>query len=143
GASNPAWLELGTYAFEASPQDITDDEREYARAASESRIFMSYEDETPLAQVVVHPMTMNVRDHVFPMGGVSGVASMPAGRRGGRIRALLTRSYAQMREDGQPVSALFPFKESFYERLGFITLPAPRFVTLNPTDLTPLLRMDV
>src|SRR5699024_1400837 len=116
-ADNLAWRELGIYAFEPSPRDITDEERKYAKSAAESRIFMSYADETPLAQVIVHPMTMNVRGQVLPMGGVSAVATMPAGRRGGRIRELLTRSYAQMRDDGQPVSALYPFKESFYERM--------------------------
>ncbi|HWV24704.1 MAG TPA: GNAT family N-acetyltransferase [Thermomicrobiales bacterium] len=141
--SNTDWLSLGTYAFSASPADITDEEREYAQAAAESRIFMSYEGESPLAQVIVHPMTMNVRDAVLPMGGVSGVASMPAGRRGGRIRTLLTRSFAQMREDGQPVSALYPFRESFYERMGFVSLAAPKLVNLNPSHLQGLMKMDI
>lgn len=141
-ASNPAWLELGTYAFESSPQDITAEDQAYIKAAAESRIFISYDGDIPLAQAIIHPMAMNVRGRVFPMGGVSGVASMPAGRRGGRIRGILTRAFAQMREDGQPVATLFPFRESFYERLGFVTMPSPKFVTLNPADLVPLLRMD-
>lgn len=142
-ANTTDWIDLANYAFSASPQDISDEDRDYAKAAADSRIFMSYGGETPLAQVIVHPMTMNVRGAVLPMGGVSGVASMPAGRRGGRVRSLLTRSFAQMREDGQPVSALYPFRESFYERLGFVTLVAPKFVNLNPGHLQQILKQDL
>lgn len=142
-ADNTDWLALATYAFEASPQDPTDEDREYIQAEAESRIFMSYDGETPLAQVIVHPMTMNVRGAVLPMGGVGGVASMPAGRRGGRIRELLSHSFARMRDDGQPVSALYPFRESFYERLGFVTLVAPTLVNLNPGHLQQILKLDL
>jgi predicted acetyltransferase len=140
GPEDPAYITMALYAFSESPSTLDDDDKDYHKYLSRARIFMSYDGAAAVAKVGTHPMTINVRGSVLPMGGVGGVASMPAGRRGGHVRALMTRAFEQMREDGLPVSTLYPFRESFYERLGYASFPAPKFVTLNPTDLVPLLR---
>jgi predicted acetyltransferase len=46
-----------------------------------------------------------------------------------------------MHQGGSPVSCLYPFRESFYERLGYAGFPTPRYATLKPGDLGPLVRM--
>jgi len=139
---DPAKFLLSVYAFDASPREATDKDREQDKYLAGSKSFMSFDGETPLAKVGILPMTMNVRGKVLPMGGIGGVATMPAGRRGGRIRALMTRSFEQMREDDQPVSTLYPFRESFYERLGYVSFPAPIYLQVNPADLAPLMRLE-
>jgi hypothetical protein len=74
------------------------------------------------------------------MGGLGGVASLPTGRRQGHVRNMLTYSFGLMREQGQVVSTLYPFRDSFYERLGYAEFPKNRFVTLKPDHLVPLTR---
>jgi predicted acetyltransferase len=140
--SHPANFLLSSYAFAPSPQQQADEDKKYDQYYADSKLFMSFEGETALAKVSLLPMTMNVRGNVMPMGGIGGVATMPAGRRSGRVRALMNRVFEQMREDGQPVSALYPFRESFYERLGYSSLPCPLYLKINPAELAPLMRLE-
>ncbi len=55
---------------------------------------------------------------------------------------MLTQLFAEMHAKGHIVSTLYPFRESFYERLGYASVPRTRFVTFNPTPLAPLVRMQ-
>jgi predicted acetyltransferase len=56
---------------------------------------------------------------------------------------MFERVYAMHREAGMPISALYPFRDSFYERMGYAGFPKPRFLTLNPEALAPLVRLDM
>lgn len=134
---------IAAYAFDDTPRKPPEqgEIERWQRIRRDDRIFLSYRDGDPIAKTHTLPMTMNVRGTVLPMGGVSGVACMPAGRRSGHIRALLEHSLTVMREDGQPVSALYPFRESFYERFGFAGWTAPRWITVDPAKLGPILRI--
>lgn len=143
GPDHPAISPLGAYAFSDTPAKAPDqDESERRiRAHRDDRSFISFVDGEAIAKTHTLPMTMNVRGVVMPMGGVSGVACMPVGRRGGHVRALIEHSLDVMRNDGQPVSGLYPFRESFYERFGFAGWTAPRWITVDPSRLGALLRM--
>jgi predicted acetyltransferase len=46
-----------------------------------------------------------------------------------------------MRGAGQPLSCLYPFRESFYERLGYVTFPLQRKALFKPSGLAALLDM--
>jgi hypothetical protein len=80
-----------------------------------------------------------VRGAVLPMAGVSGVATHPLARRRGHVRALLTHLLRESRDAGQVVSALYPFRPSFYARFGYVGLPQVKRVTFAPGDLAALL----
>ncbi len=41
------------------------------------------------------------------------------------------------------MSALYPFRPSFYERFGYVGLPKARTVTFSPADLAGLLRREL
>lgn len=140
--SHPMNLLLSTYAFESSPKvrDKEKDER-YLHQRSADKIFFSYLDDEPVAKVSVIPMTINIRGTVLPMGGISGVASMPIARRGGHIRALMNHSIKEMHTDGQGVSALYPFRSSYYERFGYAGWQAPLWARIEPAALAPYLRL--
>lgn len=141
--SDPAISYIGTYAFEDSPAEPKPvDQEKSTRYRRQSKTWHSYVDDHALAQVAVHPMTMNLRGQVFPMGGVGGVATMPLGRRGGHVRALMQHALEQMREDGQALSALYPFRESFYERFGYTGLSSPEFVQFDPRHLSPVMKIE-
>jgi hypothetical protein len=55
------------------------------------------------------------------------------------MRELLGR----MRDTGYAVSALYPFRPSFYERFGYVGLPKVRTVTFAPADLAGLVRAEL
>ena len=46
-------------------------------------------------------------------------------------------------DDGQVFSNLYPFRESFYERLGYVTFPLPRIAKPAPSALLPLMEKDL
>jgi predicted acetyltransferase len=80
---------------------------------------------------------------VYDMAGVASVASHPAARRRGFIRALLERLLREMRDRGCAVTALYPFRPSFYARFGYVGLPRRRTAELKPEGLGHLLNADL
>jgi len=133
---------IADYAFGKSPAaPNAEGHAALLKYGSDSRFFVAMAGDSPQATATVHAMTENVRGRVLPMGGIGGVASLPSGRRQGHVRNLFVRLFTEMRADGQAVSTLYPFRESFYERLGYATFTAPRYVTFDPAHLAPIVRM--
>ncbi|WP_173160586.1 GNAT family N-acetyltransferase [Phytohabitans suffuscus] len=136
---------LQAYAFEASPAPVTEAARYrgYLPFQEDNLTLVAEEDGTPLAAASAVPMRQNVRGTLHPMAGVASVAVHPLARRRGLIRTLLTRLLGDMRDGGHPVSALYPFRASFYERFGYAGLPKKRRVTFAPADLGHLVRAEL
>ncbi|MGW4465368.1 GNAT family N-acetyltransferase [Micromonospora sp. NPDC004704] len=136
---------LQEYAFERSPMPPEEGAKLRGYLPyHEGNITLVVEDgKETLAAVSVIPMRQNVRGTVHPMVGVSGVVSHPLARRQGHIRTLLTRLLGELRDEGYPISALYPFRPSFYGRFGFAALPQPRTVSFSPADLGEWLRADL
>jgi len=140
---------LQAYAFLPSPW--TDEQR--AEQTESYRRRMTYfsscvsliaeEGGQTLAGVAAFPMRENLRGVVHDMAGVASVASHPSARRRGLVRALLERLLRQMREQGCAVSALYPFRPSFYARYGFVGLPRRRTASFAPEGLSHLLRAEL
>src|SRR5439155_9793347 len=136
---------LQSHAFGASPHDAESPER-WRRALPftvDSRAFGLFEDGQTAAVAAIIPMTQTVRGAVLPMGGVAGVATHPGARRKGHARTLLRHTLADMRANGEVVSCLYPFRPSFYQRLGYAQLPAVPTTRFSPRGLAPLLRASV
>lgn len=136
---------LRFYAFQGSPgpADQTEEFRNWLPHHAGNRTLVASDGDMSLASVTAIPMQQNVRGLVMPMAGVAGVASHPLARRRGHVRTLLHQLLDEMRDEGHPVSALYPFRASFYERFGYIGLPKRRTVTFAPEDLGALLRTEL
>ncbi|MBO0867043.1 MAG: GNAT family N-acetyltransferase [Micromonosporaceae bacterium] len=136
---------LRAYAFKASPMQPD----ELARLCSDPRFaagrvgLVAEDDDGPRATASAVLMRQNLRGRVYPMAGIAGVASHPLARRRGYVRALMLELLGRMRDEGYPVSTLYPFRPSFYERFGYATLPSPRTATFAPAGLRPLLRREL
>ena len=102
-----------------------------------------FEDDVPVSIAVSTPMTQNIRGKLFPVSGVWGVATSPSARRKGYCRRAIESLLAAERESGKVFSNLYPFRESFYERLGYISFPLTKIARLAPSSLSPLLKMDL
>lgn len=101
-----------------------------------------FEDETPLSIVVSTPMTQNMRGKLFSASGVWGVATHPSARRKGYCKQAMAGTLSADRDSGRAFSNLYPFRESFYERLGYASFPTTKIARSTPASLSPLLKMD-
>ncbi|MEU8186342.1 GNAT family N-acetyltransferase [Micromonospora carbonacea] len=136
---------LQAYAFEASPMRAgrAEEFRSYLPYHEATRTLVAEEGGETVATVSAIPMRQNLRGAVLPMAGVAGVATHPLARRRGHVRDLLRQLLDEMRDEGHPLTTLYPFRASFYERFGYVGLPRARSVAFAPADLAPLLRADL
>ena len=138
------YFPLIEYAFRESPAEVSEEKRIQAlQYEREKYCLFLFEDGQPMASATSIPMTQNVRGQLFPMGGVAGVASYPQARRKGYAYQLMVSLFEEMQRQGQAFSMLYPFRESFYQRLGYVNLPPARTVSLNLAHLTALLKQDL
>ncbi|MBU2662544.1 GNAT family N-acetyltransferase [Actinoplanes bogorensis] len=136
---------LQSYAFVASPWP-EEDEAAYAKRSAffETAISMVAEEGgQALACAAALRMRQNVRGLVHDMAGVASVASHPSARRRGLVRGVLERLLRQARDEGHTVSALYPFRPSFYGRFGYVGTPRHRIATFAPEGLAHLTRMEL
>jgi predicted acetyltransferase len=132
------------YALRPSPPLI--DKAEYQAMVRQRKgviYFALYEDGEPVACAASTPLVQQVRGAPFGAGGVIDVVTHPAARRKGYSRRLMTRLLDAVRQEGRPLSCLYPFRESFYERLGYVTFPQIRKARFAPSTLAPLLKVDL
>ena len=93
------------------------------------------EDGAIAASLVVDDFQGYIRGKLVKIGGVSCVATYPEYRRKGYVGKMLVRSLAEMRERGQVLSALQPFKFSFYRRYGYETCALNMTLTADPNNI--------
>jgi predicted acetyltransferase len=74
---------------------------------------------------------------VVPMGGIAGVACLPASRGKGYAGALMRYSLERMREAGQIVSVLLPFSFDYYRRFGWEWIGVDRRYAVPSRILRP------
>jgi predicted N-acetyltransferase YhbS len=136
---------LQQYAFSPSPWDEAAAERyrSFTPYNAGTVSLVAEEGGEALAGVAALPMRQNLRGTVLPMAGIASVASHPSARRRGLVRALLDQLLRQMADSGHALSALYPFRPSFYERFGFVGLPRPREVGFAPAGLAHLVRAEL
>jgi predicted acetyltransferase len=135
---------LGSYAFHASPPIRERGDWDEAVLARKGTIYHAlFEGEHGVASVASSPMSQQVRGTNYAVDGVWDVATHPAARRKDYCRRLMAQLLAVDREEGHALSCLYPFLESFYEKLGYVTFPLARIAKLKPAALAPLLKQDL
>jgi predicted acetyltransferase len=135
---------LTSYSLEPSPPLPDKAERQEILKRRQGVTYLAiFEDKEPLACVAGTQMTQQVRGALYGMGGIWAVATHPVARRKGYSRQLLVELISCMRQAGQPLSGLYPFRESFYERLGYVTFPLGRKAIFKSMALAPLLEWNL
>lgn len=135
---------IGNYAFGSTPPMETEEKRrENLPYNRERRIVVSYENGHPRATAAALSMTQNVRGTVFQMGAISPVAAHPMGRRKGYARMALTHLLGILREEGHAFTGLYPFRESFYQRLGYVTYPRVKKIDVDTANLSTLSKQEI
>jgi predicted acetyltransferase len=135
---------LDNYAFRPTPPFPNREEwEERIKSRRGPYYYGVFEDSEGVAITSCPTLTQNVRGKIFKMGGFADVSSHPKVRRKGYVRDLMRFGYEQLKNDGRAFSSLYPFRESFYERLGYVTFPQSRQAIFKAADLQPLLKADL
>jgi len=122
---------------DARASNIDHKRKEFGEAVT---ILMRVEGKkNPTSTSCIFTMKQNVRGKILLMGGLAGVATLPEARRKGNVKQIIGYFFNWMKENDHPVSGLYPFKESFYEKMGYVVLPSPKSYFFNPKALSPLL----
>lgn len=138
----PIFNWLTAYAFHTSPPIREEDKflDQIRHTEGYTNLLALFEGETPVASAAAGPMTQNIRGNLVDMAGIFMVASHPGHRRKGYSFQLMGKLLEQTKDRGFGFSCLYPFRESFYERLGYANLPGTIKVELNIQALKPLLK---
>jgi predicted acetyltransferase len=135
---------LYPYAFGGSPTpQAVDDLRRLLPYHIDNHTLVAEDGERTIATAAAFPAWQNLRGSVVKMAGIAWVATHPAARRQGHSRRLMDRLHSDMLDKGHSLATLFPFHSSFYDKLGYISLPHNRTATFPPEGLTPLLDVDI
>ena len=81
------------------------------------------------------PFTMRANGRAVAMGGVTAVGTLPEYRRQGIVRSITTRSFADMRERGQAVAALWASQAAIYQRYGYALSSAMVTYRIDTVDV--------
>jgi len=135
---------LNSYALHPSPP-FEDKENWMAIVRERQGIIChaAYEDEKPVSIAVSTPMTQNMRGQLFPASGIWGVSTDPSARRKGYCRQVMANLLAVERESGKVFSNLYPFRESFYERLGYVSFPLTKIARFSTSALSSLSKTEL
>jgi predicted acetyltransferase len=72
-----------------------------------------------VASLVLYPLEAYVRGQRLPLAGVGSVAVSPEHRRRGIGEAAMRAAMRELRQRGSHLSALYPFRGSYYRKLGY------------------------
>jgi predicted acetyltransferase len=75
------------------------------------------------------PLEMVLAGRRVPVGGIASIGVAPEARRQGIARTLLEALHTELAARRIPFAFLYPFRESFYERLGYV--PTTRLAELD------------
>jgi predicted acetyltransferase len=134
---------LNSYALHPSPPLQSREEWEAIVSARQGiTCVAAFEESNPVSVAASTPMTQNIRGKLFPASGIWGVSTSPAARRKGYCRKLMQSLLSSDRDAGKIFSNLYPFRESFYERMGYVAFPLTKIVHFNTLSLEPLLNLE-
>lgn len=99
------------------------------RAAGERRLLAAYDGAQLVATARINPFRQWWHGRAMPLAGIGGVVVAPEYRGRGVGRQLMTAALDRAREQGYPVSALFPATVPPYRAVGFELAGRQHFVT--------------
>jgi predicted acetyltransferase len=135
---------LNSYSLHPSPPFQNKEEwLEVVRERKGINCHAVFEDDTPVSIAVSTPMTQNMRGSLYPASGIWGVSTAPSGRRKGYCRKTMASLLSAERDSGKVFSNLYPFRESFYERMGYVSFPLTKIAKFMTLSLFPLLKMEL
>jgi predicted acetyltransferase len=114
----PAYFAVGEHAFNSSWPTQPSMELELVTFEPE-RSLAAFDGPSIVGTTTAFTFRMAVPGGLTPLAGVSFVAVLPTYRRRGILSSLMRRQLADIREQGEPVAALFASESGIYGRYGY------------------------
>lgn len=134
---------LDSYAFRPTPPFPSKPEWEARVLARKGPVYYAaFEGDEGVAIACCPRLTQNVRGAILKMAGYAAISTDPKYRRKGYVRDLMRFCHERNREEGRVVSCLYPFRESFYERMGYVTFPQQWQAVFKADPLARLLKQE-
>lgn len=83
-----------------------------------------------------YPLTMLLNGAEAPIAGITMVGTLPIYRRNGHLRAVTTRHFQMLHEQGERhISALFASRTAIYQRYGYAVVSGVNSYSIEPRDI--------
>jgi predicted acetyltransferase len=115
--------------------------RSHLTAINPEEVLAAEIDGKIVAALQCFSFQQSVRGSLKTMGGIGGVWTYPEYRNRGCVKALMKSAFLEMRMQGICVSMLTPFKESFYEALGYAIANATNEINIPISSLVSYLKL--
>lgn len=125
---------ISIYAFHVRPDDL-EKSTDYWAIKNEEDWGAFTDDGTLTARIINNRYTMNFDGRQVRAGGIGAVSTLPEYRNSGAIREMFTPLLTHAYEQGEVLSALFPFSHSFYRKFGYETTCCRNIYTFAPDVL--------
>ncbi|HWO95482.1 MAG TPA: GNAT family N-acetyltransferase [Bacillus sp. (in: firmicutes)] len=129
-------LALSQYAFQYTLTEAQKDRKK--KILEKQQIWAVYDEQNEMeSKLHILPHHIWIEEQPFSMGGIAGVATWPEYRRNGNVTSLIMHALKQMKEKGQILSYLHPFKVSFYRKYGWELIADKSSYELSKEHLVP------
>ena len=115
----PAVAQLVAHSFVAHTATVHEESLRNGPWGGTETLWVAEEDGRIVGAVQLLPLGQWIGGACIPVMGLGTVTVAPTHRRRGLAARLITSAMLEARERGHLGSALFPFRVSFYERLGY------------------------
>jgi predicted acetyltransferase len=110
---------LSQYAFgNWQDKEVEDDKIKWMNPDD---CFVAIEDGEMVSGLISHGLKQSVRGVVKKLSGIGNVATFPEYRNKGYVKELFEYAFLDMNAKEIAVSMLQPFKESFYQKFGYVS----------------------
>ena len=124
---------LGTYVYGGAFGD--EDENAITRSIRAEWTLCAFDGSKMASSFSAIPFTMRANGAAVALAGVSTVGTLPEYRRKGLVRRIATRAFADMRERGQAVAALWASQAAIYQRYGYAMASVLRHYQVDVADI--------
>jgi predicted acetyltransferase len=116
----PSIARLVAHSFVGRSLDFWSEQlRDPPQGGGVKDVLVGTSDKELIASLQILPLRQWVGGAALPMAGVGVVTVSPTHRQKGVAAALMTHALRSARERGDVASALYPFRFSFYQKLGY------------------------
>ena len=112
---------ISTVAFHMRMEDPEKNREESLKETCEDWGAFS-EDGRMMARIINHRFSVWLDGQLIPCGGIGAVSTLPEYRNAGSIRAIFGQLLPGAYQNGEILSALYPFSHAFYRKFGYETV---------------------
>lgn len=134
---NEQAIELSELCYHESKENFI----KFFKEIKEIDLIGIFEDDILLAAAGSHKFKMFVRNQIFSCSGIGYVMTHPKSRRKGYVKQLMNQLMKEKKDEGDEISALWPFRHSFYQKFGYENCDKTITYKFSPSNIKPVFKI--